>query len=437
MLNCGAAKATITPPEWPVYLSGYGARLSNACHDDVWVTALYLEQGDEKFVVLTYDMISNSEEFIEEVQKACSEVTGLPERKHMLTASHVHSTPSIQAGGRSSETFSQAFRDRVLAASVEATREAVENAESVTVQYNTTHIRENLNRRVFFPDGQYYYQPKQKHLKAIGTGHVDDELGVIFFKCVERDAYKAILVNYTAHPLTVGDTSKLVTADYPGVLKREIEDSLGGVAMFINGACGDNHPLGAEAGFGRCERMGSALAEAAMYHRWDAVPLENPSIACDYRKLILPALTEEEWQRLPQNFASRHRQTPEEKQEDGGIRTWICLWSLGPILFVGLPGEVSAELGQRLKWESPFPKAFMMYISTDYLGYISHRNAYTWGGYEVLTSRLGPHGGGQIISEAIDAAEEMRSKLLAAGADLSLPGQETGAVPQNKPGTAG
>ena len=78
MLRCGAAKATITPPEWPVYLSGYGARLSTAAHDDVWATALYLEQGDEKFVVLTYDMISNSEEFIEEVQKACAAVTGLP-----------------------------------------------------------------------------------------------------------------------------------------------------------------------------------------------------------------------------------------------------------------------------------------------------------------------------------------------------------------------
>jgi len=436
MLKCGAAKATITPPEWPVYLSGYGARKSTAAHDDLWVTALYLEQEDESFVVLTYDSIDSGEVFIETVQKACAAATGLPYRKHMLTFSHTHSSPSINKE-RSAETFTQSFYDRVIAASAEAAKEAVGNAEPVTVQYNTTHIRENLNRRIFFPDGQYYYQPKQKMLKEVATGHVDDELGVIFFRCTERDAYKAVLVNYTAHPLTVGDTSKLATADYPGVLKREIEESLGGVAMFINGACGDNHPQGAEAGFGRCERMGQALAEAALYHRWDAVPLEDPAIACDYRKIVLPALTEQEWQALPQNFKSRHRSIPEGKEEDGGIRSWICIWSIGPILFVGLPGEVSAELGQQLKWQSPFPKAFMMYLSTDYLGYICHRNAYNWGGYEVLTSRVGPHGGNQIVLEAVSAAEDMRKKLLAAGADLSLPAQNMGAVPENRPGTAG
>ena len=187
---------------------------------------------------------------------------------------------------------------------------------------------------------------------------------------------------------------------------------------------------------GRCTKMGLALAEAALYHRWDAVPLDNPRIASDYREVLLPVMTKDDFDALPMNFATRHRDLPADRLKDGGLKTYVSLWSLGPLLFVGVPGETTAELGVRLKWESPFAKTYVMYLGTDSIGYIAHRNAYLWGGYEVLTSRVGPNGGTKLISEAIDAAEGMRSKLLADGADLTLPGQGTGAIPENDPGTA-
>jgi len=442
MLKCGAAKASINPPEFPIHLMGYRSDLqANAVHDDISVTALFLEdETGEKVVVLTYDMITNSTRFVDLVQAACAKVSGLDPRKHIMTVSHSHSTPTVNLGGYSdgdeiAPQFNQAFHDRVIQASAEATKEAVANADTVTVQYNTARIRENINRRIFFPNGQYYYQPKQKSLKDLSEGYIDEELLVVFFRCTERDDYKAVLVNYTAHPLTIGDTSNEVSADYPGVLKREIESSLGGVAMFINGSCGDNHPEGAEAGFGRCEKMGLALAETALYHRWDAVPLDNPRISSDYREVNLPSMSKEDFDALPQNFGTGEQERPG-KKEGATLKTYVSLWSLGPLCFVGVPGETSAELGVRLKWESPFPKTYVMYLSTDSCGYITHRNGYCWGGYEVLTSRVGPKAGTQLISEAVDAAEGMRDRLIAGGADLTLPGQGTGAIPENNPGTA-
>ncbi len=48
------------------------------------------------------------------------------------------------------------------------------------------------------------------------------------------------------------------------------------------------------------------------------------------------------------------------------------------------------ELGSTLKWFSPFKRTYLMYNATPNMGYISHPNAYVWGGYEPGSTRLSP-----------------------------------------------
>lgn len=444
MLTCGAAKAVINPP-LPCTLSGYMPRVATHIHDNLHCAALYLQHGSDQLVLLTYDTIAVHASFCDEVQTAVHQATGIPKLNIFLTASHTHSSPRV---GMTVEQVKKApakdrkllqnlvkYHRRVVAGSVEAAKKAKQAAEPVSVLYNTGRIRENMNRRAFFPSGQYFYQPKQKNLLPLCDGYVDDELLVVYFKSAKTDKFIATLVNYTAHPLTVGDSSNEVTADYPGMLKAEIERNLGGTAIFINGACGDNHPLGAEAGLARAKRMGEALAEKALYHRWDAVQLDETALSVAYKKIGLPAISEAQHQALPQNFAAGWRARG--NAVDGKIQTYISLWAVGPLLFCGVPGELSAELGMRLKWESAFPKAFVMFIATDNLGYISHRNAYQWGGYEVLTSALAPTGGKDLVTEILAVAEELKTKFeKKTGKLLHLPGALEGAVPANAPGAA-
>ncbi|HTL53403.1 MAG TPA: neutral/alkaline non-lysosomal ceramidase N-terminal domain-containing protein [Planctomycetota bacterium] len=444
MLMCGAAKAVINPP-LPAVLAGYLPRTATKVHDDLHVAAIYLKQGPDPVLLLTYDTIAIHAGFCDEVQAAVHAETGIPLRNIFLTCSHTHSSPRV---GVTPEAVKAApkerrkemeqlakYHQRVVVGSVEAARDAKKSAEPANVFYNTTRIRENLNRRAFFPSGQYFYQPKQKNLLPLCDGIVDDELAVIFFKATKEERFIATLVNYTAHPLCIGDSSNEVSADYPGVLKAEIERNLGGTALFVNGACGDNHPLGAEAGLARAERMGLALAEKALYHRWDAVMLDNTTLSACYKEIGLPPMTEADFEALPKNFASDWRSRG--NIVDGQVRTFISLWAVGPLLFCGVPGELSAELGLRLKWESAFPKTFVMFIATDNLGYISHRNAYQWGGYEVLTSALGPNGGKNLVGEILAAAEELKIRFeKVTGKNLHLPGALEGAVPANAPGAA-
>ena len=75
-----------------------------------------------------------------------------------------------------------------------------------------------------------------------------------------------------------------------------------------------------------------------------------------------------------------------------------------------------------------------MYLSTDSLGYIAHRNAYEWGGYEVRTSPCGPDAGTKLTAEILSAAQELKTKLEAGGLKLDLPGQRDDRAPANRPG---
>ena len=425
MLLCGAAKREINP-DLPVKLVGYGPHhYGYSIHDDLEVNCIYLKRGDAEIALLAYDSETTDAEFVAEIQAACAAETGLAERSILATVTHCHSTPLIRRRRAFGETtgLNEPYRARVIERSREVLSEAVSAAVPVKASYNCARVRENLNRRVFFPDGTYFYQPKHKNLLSVADGPVDDELGVVFFRAADDSGYVATIVNYTAHALTVGDTANAVSADFPGAVRREIEANIGGVGLFINGACGDNHPLGAEAGFGRCERMGQALAEKALYHRWDAVELADAPLGSEYREILLPMKTRSDHDLIPGSGAVEYRPVRDDLLEGTDVRTYFSLWALGPVLFAGVPGEMTAELGLALKWQSPFPKAYVMYMATDHIGYIPHRNAYEWGGYEALTSPFGPAAGGKLLEEMLAAAAELKGRLESSGGKCRLPMQ--------------
>ena len=186
MVICGASKACINP-ELPISISGYGpGRVATRIHDDINVAALYLKDSvsDEAVAVLSYDMPHTHAGFIAEVQQRCAAATGMPKLSILTSSSHSHSSPTVRAhletDPHEKKTIT-AFYEMVVERSVEALTAAIASAGEATVSYNTTRIRENMNRRVFFPDGRYFYQPRNKNLLPIADGPVDDELGMIYF----------------------------------------------------------------------------------------------------------------------------------------------------------------------------------------------------------------------------------------------------------------
>src|ERR1019366_6793205 len=108
-----------------------------------------------------------------------------------------------------------------------------------------------------------------------GGGPLDDRVTVVRFDTADGRTL-ATLLNYGCHPTTLGPNNTLYSADYPGVLCREVETAIGGLAGFTTGPQGDVNPggyspEGSMVGivvpwrtFESAEKYGRALAKTAI-----------------------------------------------------------------------------------------------------------------------------------------------------------------------------
>src|SRR5581483_624603 len=69
----------------------------------------------------------------------------------------------------------------------------------------------------------------------------------------------ATIVNYACHPTIMGPPNRLITPDYPGAMKRVVEQAVGGRCLFLQGAAGNQGPL---IGF---------QADTKVYHNFGAI----------------------------------------------------------------------------------------------------------------------------------------------------------------------
>ena len=415
MLQCGAGRRIINP-ELGHHLAGYGPDYANTgVHDDLSVTALYLHDGRRDALLLNYDLIGMKREFNKRLRDAAAKAAGIPSERIFLTNTHTHSGPEIRSYARPDRPVPEhigAYIERLFAWTCEAAVEAKSNAEPCTLHYNFTFAEENMNRRYSFPDRRFLYIPQNKQLAGQSEEYVDRELGVVAFrKQGTPNRYKAVVTNYTCHPLCVGNSSNLCTADFQGVLRRVVEETFeGALCLTTTGAAGDNHPLLPESGFSRAEKMGSTLGQLAVARTYDGIQVDyDTKLRMGYFDLALKARDAETTRLLPE--AEDHRRVPYGMRENvKAYKTCVGLLGVGPLLFVALPGELVSSLGASVKWSSPFLKTYHLYQATDNMGYIVSTNQYLWGGYEAVTSAYAKGSGEALVRKILDGAESLLKK---------------------------
>jgi len=75
----------------------------------------------------------------------------------------------------------------------------------------------------------------------------------------------AVITNYPAHPVVMGYHTYLLSADYPGVVRRIVEGATGATCLFLTGAAGNQASLSfLQSDWGEQERMGGQIAGATV-----------------------------------------------------------------------------------------------------------------------------------------------------------------------------
>lgn len=409
---CGTGRRIINP-EKGHHLAGYGLdNVNTGVHDEITVTALYLSDGQIEALLLSYDLVGIRGSLNQVIRQAVSEASGVPLERVFLTTTHVHSGPevrdhSLESGPKSISR--EDYRQRLVDWSAQAGKEAKASAEPCVLHYNYTQAEENMNRRFMLPDRRAFYIPKYKHLAGLSDQFVDRELGILAFrKDGTPNQYKAFLTNYAAHPLCVGNSSNLVSADYQGYIRRTVEETFAGcMCLATTGAAGDQHPLLPESGFANAQRMGTVLGSLAITRTFDAIRVEyDQKLRTSWNDIVLKLKDDATRGMLPSKAGREH--VPHAARTGAKeIQTNFGLLGIGPILLAAVPGELVAELGAMIKWSSPFLKTYVLFQSTDACGYIPARNQYCWGNYEANASPMAAGEGEKLVQAIVEAACEL------------------------------
>ncbi|MBE0656421.1 MAG: neutral/alkaline non-lysosomal ceramidase N-terminal domain-containing protein [Bryobacteraceae bacterium] len=386
-LLAGIAKIEITPAfNGPMY--GYSNRKcgeSTAVHDPLFAKALVLQAGSQRVAIVTIDLGSISSDAI--FRRVADELN-IPVL--ILSLSHTHSGPAFMAsslGGKEPSPYLKELETKLFvvvkqaSASMAPARLALGRG-SIQLGYNRLLPRDDGRSRALFDN-----------LDRVPYGPVDPEVGLIRIDAADGRP-RALMVHYTAHPVTLGSTNCLYSADYPGVMKARVESAMPGVeTMFVQGAAGDTNPLfqgrtgNSEADFATMTKMGELLAAEVLRAAKSMEPLPAG-----------PASIVSKTQTLP--FKGRWDQS---RAFPVGITTLLIN---GKIAIATVPGEPLLALQTRWKSDAGVPYPF-------FYGY-TQTTSNPWPGYlpDIKSAAHGGYGADNATNIEVAAAERIMDQHL-------------------------
>ncbi len=466
-LFAGVGRADITPPVGIAH-ANWGAQLhERAAGVDLplWATALALRSGDETVVIIDIDTGFLRDAAATAVRDAVSELTGVPASHIRLSYTHTHSGPTTggrfgswtNAGAEMVDPYGASLPHRIAGAAWEA----VTGLKPARISAGTGHSEIGVNRRFRRPEDGAVIVGRN------WDGPVDHDVHVLRIDGTDGEPIAAV-VGYACHPITVGPDNDLITPDYPGALKRVVEQATGATCLFLQGAAGNIGPVRGVARNGAHEykvlaqRLG--LAASAAWAEIDPAPrqdryegtLESGAPLAIYTDETLPERDTRirvgtRTMQLPQrqldppdemeaafhknlarlNELRANNGDPEEIRlvtmsckrtamraqlardvQNAPHRAWdVQVIAIGDdIALVAMPGEPFVEIGLAVKAGSPFANTVFSGYSNIGWSYLPMADAYELGGYEIEITPFDESAAEIVIAESLALLNEVKSR---------------------------
>ncbi len=429
-LRAGAATADITPRN-SQFLFGYPhvERYSTGVHDPLLSSALFLTDGATQAFFIANDVIYVSKATASRARRRIAQATSVPEAHIMVTATHTHSGPVTidlpsSEGDPAVPNMDTAYLALLEDGIVEAATRAWQTAEPAEVG-------------LALADGA-----------GVGTnrrdpsGPADPEVPVLMVRSAEDLRPVACMIVCSMHPTVLHEDSTLVSADFPGATRQQLQQREVGETcpvIYHTGPCGNQSPrhVTQENTFSEAERLGRILGQGIA----DAITTidfrPNAVVECAQAFLDLPRRAFPSVKDAEANLADAGARLNELRRDEAAsqsIRTAECdrfgaeeiltlaraaaegrldtayasclpaeiqTITIGPWTFVGWPGEVFVEYALAVKAQRP--NTFIASLANGELhGYVVTQEAAAECGYEASNALFGPESGKQLIAATMD-----------------------------------
>ena len=408
-LKAGVAMVDLTPPmELKAPLGGYGARMSKPAigvHDRIFAKGIVISDGTKRFALVTADVLAFPPGFKSAVVESLAEA-GWKSDQIMLLPSHSHTSidmsslnPRNTLGIPQIGFFHKELYSLTVARLAQVITEAGKDPVAVAVNTRTIQLHGwTRNRR---QDNEV----------------CDADLTVTRMDTVAGQPL-AVLVNWTTHPTFMGPDDMMFSGGWPGHLQRTIEALIGhGVtAMYYNGAQADQSPIPRKDSGGTWENAECYGRELGIivYKVWQKIkPTPSPAFSYHAEEIILPKCTwHPDFMRtggseygLSEGIMEKvlSLMTPQ-KTVSGCLR-------LGNLLIVGIPGEITAQLGMSIKLQARrtigIEHVVIGGLANEWISYILSAEEYKKGGYEASVSFYGQTLGQVIVEGALKGVSKI------------------------------
>jgi neutral ceramidase len=393
-MKFGIAKDLITPP-LKTHMGGYGSLYGKdfvGVHDDLYVKTLLLDDGRQKIVLMTCDLLMHGYELTETISEYIESRHGIPRGNLVLSYTHSHAGPALEGydPGQASPEYESFLLDRMKNCIDRACVNVVEGR----MEFGSVEGDWNISRRLIV-NGQMCSAPNL-------SGNKDRTINILKLSDTAGQC-KALLLNYSCHPVTLADTL-WISAEFPGRLCQILDTHFYGcTTMFFQGAGGNTRPLIAAGpnntwkccSFEEVDGMASAMA-ISVRNAMDCGKLQpvTPDLAA--RQFLVTLETEV----YPKEFfqkvldAQGPAATPSSKNEarvvlerydrtDNTVPLHAAIIRLGEGLYVAsLCGEVCLEVKQEVA--KVFAGKRLIFVGyCDGTAYIPDDKLIDEGGYEV------------------------------------------------------
>lgn len=360
-LKVGAAKMLITPDPLLPVSGGVGpSHPTKEKRGELTARAMVCQSGDTKIAVVQLDLLGFPSVLAKRVR---DQVPEIPAKNILIGSTHTHSAPDCYGfpDGKGGHSGDLKFMDFVCNQAAKAINEALKNLKPAKLKIGTGEAQGKIAYNYYAPD---LYDRRMSVIQAVGT---DDKPIVT-------------LVNYAVHPEVLGNSVGILSPDLIGPLCDKLEQTAGGMGMFMNGAQGgmitaDNRDLDKPRDMLRaywadsrtwdeCERIGHLMASEALRIVADVPIQAEPTLFCDAIEVKFPVESLLLWAIIvgsPLKYPHNN---------DRSLTTQINVVNLGNAQILTIPGEALPNIGFYLKRKMNGEHQLLFGLTNDAFGYI-------------------------------------------------------------------